>query len=32
MQPGALLDGEADVPVYRMFWPKARPDSFSPAA
>lgn len=32
MQPGALLDGEADAPVYRMFWPKARPDSFAPAA
>jgi glutamate synthase domain-containing protein 2 len=32
MQPGVLLDGEADAPVYRMFWPKARPDSFSPAA
>ena len=32
MQPGGLLDGEADAPVYRMFWPKARPDSFAPAS
>ncbi|HMS79022.1 MAG TPA: glutamate synthase-related protein, partial [Burkholderiaceae bacterium] len=31
MQPGALLDGTAEGPVYRMFWSKARPDSFSAA-
>jgi glutamate synthase domain-containing protein 2 len=31
MQPGELLDGEAQHPVYRMYWPKARPDSFSAA-
>jgi hypothetical protein len=32
LQPGELLDGEADQPVYRAFWSKARPDSFAPAS
>jgi len=32
LQPGELLDGDADAPVYRMFWSRARPDSFAPAA
>jgi glutamate synthase domain-containing protein 2 len=31
LQPGELLDGEADAPVYRMFWSKARPDTFAAA-
>jgi glutamate synthase domain-containing protein 2 len=31
MQPGELLDGEAEAPVFRMFWSRARPDSFQPA-
>jgi glutamate synthase domain-containing protein 2 len=31
LQPGELLDGEADAPVYRTFWARARPDSFQPA-
>ncbi|MFM1989710.1 MAG: hypothetical protein RJA99_2667 [Pseudomonadota bacterium] len=30
LQPGELLDGEADAPVYRTFWSQARPDSFAP--
>ena len=31
MQPGELLDGEADSPVFRAFWSRARPESFAPA-
>jgi glutamate synthase domain-containing protein 2 len=31
MQPGALLDGDADGAVFRAFWSKARPDSFAAA-
>jgi glutamate synthase domain-containing protein 2 len=31
LRPGQLLDGDADAPVYRMFWSKARADTFSPA-
>ena len=31
LQPGELLDGEADAPVFRAFWARARPDSFQPA-
>ena len=31
LQPGELLDGEADAPVFRTFWARARPDSFQPA-
>ncbi|MEI7445688.1 MAG: FMN-binding glutamate synthase family protein [Burkholderiales bacterium] len=30
LQPGELLDGEADAPVYRTFWSRARSDSFAP--
>ena len=29
LQPGELLDGEADAPVYRAFWGRARADSFA---
>jgi glutamate synthase domain-containing protein 2 len=32
LQPGELLDGDADAPVYRAFWSRARPDSFAPAS
>jgi hypothetical protein len=31
LPPGELLDGEADAPVYRMFWSKALPDTFAAA-
>jgi glutamate synthase domain-containing protein 2 len=31
LQPGELLDGEADAPVFRTFWARARPDRFQPA-
>jgi hypothetical protein len=31
LQPGELLDGEADAPVFRTFWSRARPDRFQPA-
>lgn len=31
LQPGELLDDEADHPVYQMFWKMASPDSFAPA-
>ncbi len=32
LEPGELLGGEPDSPVYRTYWPKARADSFEPAA
>ena len=28
LQPGELLDGEAEPAVYKFYWPKARADSF----
>ena len=31
LQPGELLDGEAEPAVYKYYWPKARADSFQPA-
>jgi len=31
LQPGELLDGDAEPAVYRTFWSRARPDSFQPA-
>jgi len=31
MQPGELLDGEADSPVFKAFWSRARADCFAPA-
>ncbi len=30
LQPGELLDAEAEPAIYRVFWSMARPDSFSP--
>jgi glutamate synthase domain-containing protein 2 len=30
LQPGELLDAEAEPAVYRVFWSMARPDSFRP--
>lgn len=30
LQPGELLDGEASPMVFKVFWPKARADSFEP--
>ena len=30
LQPGELLDGEAEPAVYKFYWPKARADSFEP--
>jgi hypothetical protein len=31
LQPGELLAGEVpDHPAYRMFWPDARGDTFTP--
>src|SRR5690554_649342 len=30
LQPGELLDAEAEPAVYRVFWSMARPDSFQP--
>jgi glutamate synthase domain-containing protein 2 len=30
LQPGELLDSEAEPAVYRVFWSMARPDSFRP--
>ena len=30
LQPGELLDSEAEPAVYRVFWSMARPDSFQP--
>jgi glutamate synthase domain-containing protein 2 len=32
LAPGELLDGDAEATVYKVFWPKARADSFEPAA
>ncbi|MFA7503621.1 MAG: FMN-binding glutamate synthase family protein [Burkholderiaceae bacterium] len=32
LQPGELLDSEAEPAVYRVFWSMARPDSFRPVA
>ena len=29
---GELIGGEPESPVYRTYWPKARADSFEPAA
>jgi glutamate synthase domain-containing protein 2 len=31
LRGGELIDGVPDLPVYKAFWEKARPDSFSPA-
>ncbi len=31
LEPGELLDGHAEPNVYKMFWPRARPDRFEPA-
>ncbi len=31
LQPGELLDGDAEPTVFRTFWPKARAESFDPA-
>jgi glutamate synthase domain-containing protein 2 len=31
LQPGELLDGEAEPAVYKYYWPKARADSFQAA-
>jgi glutamate synthase domain-containing protein 2 len=31
LQPGELLDGEAEPAVYRLYWPKAQADSFEAA-
>jgi glutamate synthase domain-containing protein 2 len=31
LQPGELLDGDAEPAVFRAFWSRARPDSFFPA-
>jgi glutamate synthase domain-containing protein 2 len=31
LQPGELLDGEAEPAVYKHYWPKARPDTFAAA-
>jgi glutamate synthase domain-containing protein 2 len=31
LQPGELLDGEAEPAVYKVYWPKARADSFEAA-
>ena len=32
LQPGALLDGAAEPPVFKRFWEMARTDSFAPKA
>jgi glutamate synthase domain-containing protein 2 len=32
VEPGALLDGPVDVPVFSTYWPKAQPGSFAPLA
>lgn len=32
IEPGALVDGPVDLPVYRTYWPMAQADSFVPAA
>ena len=31
LQPGELIDGEAEPAVYKYYWPKARADSFQAA-